>query len=569
MLPNRKRWTSVQRPRRTQSPRRLRVEPLESRTVLSILGFGLPVLPAVTPLETLPLGLAVPDSPANLMPAKAEFLGAEAMGHGEDLESIDGLSSRLSESSMERGWSGMPGPGPATKHMPDEEEFEGPEGIRYGKDFFSEEAFGLLAGSDETVETSAPLLLMSQRPIVVTEIILSPLIDMGGPSITVGLGSEDTSMVIQTSLQGGSPADLPPPALRHFADRHLDPLTFHPFELRLDGPVKDTGGELATALAATAGPEAVSLKTSADESVSLGTKTWAVNGDSAVRAGQEAKTAFAQTSVASGKEMAPSMVLYDASPASPMTSLARSRPSALEHAPEGGLIDIGPEASSGSTARMERVPPLNSVETPPQRDVAEPARRDTADQDRPLDEVPSLADEPTGKGTEEGPQPNTPAQDVKLAFGSDEGGTIDLIAAAGPTVPPVYDSLDLPQAPSEEPSLGPRTIPMDKGLGLFHAFELATVPTQRTDGPDIVSAETNQEGLSAETGQPAPTADAPAPEESVSVPGEQSLHGATAAPALILASLMTRRAKTLGRRSKRWAARLWSALVTLRGRESW
>jgi hypothetical protein len=161
----------------------------------------------------------------------------------------------------------------------------------------------------------------------------------------------------------------------------------------------------------------------------------------------------------------------------------------------------------------------------------------------------------TGERAEEGGESQRAATIEKYAFDSAEGGMIELVAASFTSADSPYASIASAASPDETPSIGARPVRigkgdvrMDNGVGLFQAFELASVPACRvgvSDLPpdrDLPPARREEADPPAGTTALLSTADAAAQEPT---PAQEPRHGlplrrVAAAPTIVVvASLLT------------------------------
>jgi hypothetical protein len=126
---------------------------------------------------------------------------------------------------------------------------------------------------------------------------------------------------------------------------------------------------------------------------------------------------------------------------------------------------------------------------------------------------------------------------VQLANAAD-GGMIELAAAAPQDGQP--DSTNR-ASNNGDPLPNAKEIELDKGLGLFHAFELATVSNQRADDAGDASAKTGEPGLPPETDPSATPADASAKTSTASEDSEadgQLIFRRAALSTVVLATML-------------------------------
>jgi hypothetical protein len=187
--------------------------------------------------------------------------------------------------------------------------------------------------------------------------------------------------------------------------------------------------------------------------------------------------------------------------------IVRAHVSDLEGELEGVPVDI--DAASGSASRSTR-----------------PAGRDLPPE--------TQADSDLAAAFQAGP-----AQLSHWASHQEEGGTIDLVEAAL-----VRQELTdaQPRTPGGEAPLDAQDIRMDKGVGLFQAFELSTVPTQDPKQPTLTTADEGQLLAPPEAGASASGTFAPVRNVSEAVSKEsdrQPGRHAAALPSAIVALLLT------------------------------
>ena len=250
----------------------------------------------------------------------------------------------------------------------------------------------------------------------------------------------------------------------------------------------------------------------------------------------------------------PSSNLYDSNAmADPLNPLSRVRLSVPDGEAEGGLINID-TASETST--------LSSGQTASDRNTTVEASRQTGEW-RSLDSIWSslgrgneLADDSTfadeldeqdteGDGhLDESDEVRGVRRSSRWAAYSEEGGMIELVASAYPTAGSSQAHTSWQPSRSEgkpTPSAEAGDIPMDAGVGLFQAFELATAPTQPVDESGSVSNDT--EPPTETTASAAADEDPPVEQSAAVVEGsaEQSTQRAAAVPAVIIVTYLVDR----------------------------
>ena len=240
-----------------------------------------------------------------------------------------------------------------------------------------------------------------------------------------------------------------------------------------------------------------------------------------------------------------------------------TRPLAPENTTEGGFVDVGtvPDTLPSLSGRCGRISTGRSLWDSEEPDMLESVWENPGDEEgtpfwnseaqhwgnsiwRGLGKEDEPAHE-TGVAEDDDPQideqsaagddSDEAAQGVHWAFHGEEGGMIELAAA----FPGAASSASV----GEELSLRAKGIRMDKGVGRFQAFELATVPPQYVDEFHMTAAERSEPVQPAVETASMSTSDAPTAEASASASRERSeplVHRAAALPTIVLlASLAT------------------------------
>ncbi len=228
--------------------------------------------------------------------------------------------------------------------------------------------------------------------------------------------------------------------------------------------------------------------------------------------------------------------------------------SAADEWSEGGLIDVGQvspafsDEESGPLPSWLRSPLSHSVEEDVvdllwgrvDNLVAEPGEAEGTEQnEQPLDEA-SPGDENSEKS-----EPNP-----SVASDSSEGGMIEL-AAVSSTANGCCQTADTSGPAAKAVPNSAENIRVDRSLGLYRAFELATSLSEPVAAPE--SAWNGQHAASAESGSnlTSAAADTPAAETSAAAqaaPSDQ--HHAAATPAILIVSLASRIAGTSKQRER-------------------
>ena len=245
--------------------------------------------------------------------------------------------------------------------------------------------------------------------------------------------------------------------------------------------------------------------------------------------------------------------------------------SANTKATEGGFVEI--VGSSGSSQRSGYVaysPPEGigrDTQAPPAAETAPSvpdAREGSIEADRSAGD--NEDQQSSGRGEEGGPV-GDPARDADLALASTEGGMVDWVAAASaePQISPPASTVHLF---GNKSSVRTHSVQLDNGLDQFQAFDLLTAPPANPEGTDRVAVDTGEVALPATAAATNWIVASPVAKASAAAHGASEgrpLHLGVAIPALIASSLLTRRGQTLARWFGRVVARLW-ALRTRRTR---
>lgn len=230
-----------------------------------------------------------------------------------------------------------------------------------------------------------------------------------------------------------------------------------------------------------------------------------------------------------------------------LSPLSRVRLPALDDEPEGGLINIA-TTNEKSTLSTNRPTSDNNSAIETSRD---------ADDWRSLDSIWSslgrgneLVEKSTSASELDEQAPEEDEQDGETAEAeraernscwaaySEEGGMIELVAASSSQG---HDSWRSPPSEQAQPALSPEAgdIPMDVGVGLFQAFELATAPREPVDDSDAVSSDND---LPTESTASTATDEHPPVEQSAAVSkdgsADQSDQRAAAVPAVIVVTYL-------------------------------
>jgi hypothetical protein len=206
------------------------------------------------------------------------------------------------------------------------------------------------------------------------------------------------------------------------------------------------------------------------------------------------------------------------------------QPSGSSNATEGGLVEfdtLPPRASQSSSPPLQE-PSWNSEE--PASPLPRLAQDGTANDSR--DAGTDASNDSPSVG-----QPGDESRDIAQLPRAGEGGMLELAA-----VSPAQDVAAAPgivdRAADPRPLATGGKIRLDNEVGLFQAFEVGTMPREDADNIRPVSAETTQleppvTAAPVATPHSPPTAWRPS---AANDPGGRSVHAASIAPALVLAS---------------------------------
>ena len=247
-----------------------------------------------------------------------------------------------------------------------------------------------------------------------------------------------------------------------------------------------------------------------------------------------------------------------------------TRPNTLENTIEGGFVDVGivPDTLSSLSGRSGRISTGKSLWDSAEQDVLDSVWTDSADEEENLlwdserqdwdesiwsdlgreygsvyeTDIAGDDDPQVDEHSASDDESDESAQRFHRVFYGEEGGMIELGAvsstAASSRAQAVASATD-----SDDLSLEAKDIRMDKGVGRFQAFELATVPAQYVAESDMTSAELTEPVRPAVETASTSTSDAPPTEASASASRERSeplVHRAATLPTIVLlASLAT------------------------------
>jgi len=229
---------------------------------------------------------------------------------------------------------------------------------------------------------------------------------------------------------------------------------------------------------------------------------------------------------------------------------------------EGGFVDVNAsrEPLFGWSERTDRAPTVKLPWDSEEGDAVDSIWSDLGDEPELLDtgRVGREDDRQASEHTVGDGESEDVAGDVGWALEGEEGGMVMLAS-----VVPLAESTDaveiLPEVTGEEASVHREVIRIDKGMGLYQAFELATVPTGQVDESELSSFELKEVGPPADTTASTVPADAPAAEQSAAVnrdSAERPVQSAATIRAIIVAASLTSTidVRNPGNRSQRRAS---------------
>jgi hypothetical protein len=265
-----------------------------------------------------------------------------------------------------------------------------------------------------------------------------------------------------------------------------------------------------------------------------------------------------------GQDVKPSATSSDNLP-KPNSPAAAARSQTPENSVEGGFVEIGSASRNLSRPVVPDDGTLTSPEQPAEGPGASQVGPALADDGNDLlDDVDAVGDkdQPTGQLATEKGLAGGAAQDSARALASDEGGMIELAAAACQAANSSEVPAALAASPEAAPSPDGHSIRVDKVMAQFEAFDLAGGPVERPDATGLNLVEPHEEGAQAEAAGPGPAGGAPkTPAADGSKSDKQIGHSAAALPAIAVAALLTHKGKLRGRRWARSAAALLRSLM--------
>lgn len=188
---------------------------------------------------------------------------------------------------------------------------------------------------------------------------------------------------------------------------------------------------------------------------------------------------------------------------------------------EGGFIELAPDASSSLAKGAEAAPSGQSVGDSEKRDAEETGWKGLRREEESLDATQIAEEDPAQAAGQsvavDGPE--VAAQASTRPSESMEGGMIELAATGLPSSGSTRDSRSSPSEGTPGNVPGGEVVPMDHGVALFQAFELATAPAQQGDRPSSAWVEASQSGLPLEMSLP-PQGDEPLSADKSTPPGD-------------------------------------------------
>ena len=481
--------------------RRLQFEPLESRAVLSIIGFG--PMPAITVGPMIGAASAPPERvlSAEFGPSAPEAVARavlpvdryQADGPATAAPGLPSLWRALLTTDYpdgaERGAASVSSLArPGTRLPRDESPADNGETAAAGAAGAASLSPG--APSDST-SSQAPGCSTDSSP---ADILVSgsgggvvfTIIDNESPSLSAPVAPDraptpptppEADMTVQIMAMGGaSYNDAPPIELVAMA---------HSMAARPPSPPHAT--------------DAPPYLTPASDSQSAGVRNDAGRQESAIQGAYAVSSEgnpAGQTSFVSSP--------YQAAPTTNGTSTLNSLRTSGSDGQEGGYVDIDglseTEAAQPMPGDAKDLPSANSAASG-DRDgkVPRDARAVAADTDPPDDQS-------TDQLTDSAAPGGKPA----ATLNSDEGGAVDLAAIPADDAKSVPHDSPLPADAERVAEV--KDVPLYNGLGLFHAFELATEPTE-PGAPSAPTAERGEQAAPPAAATAVPLSDASAPHE--------------------------------------------------------
>jgi hypothetical protein len=169
--------------------------------------------------------------------------------------------------------------------------------------------------------------------------------------------------------------------------------------------------------------------------------------------------------------------------------LVNSQPLDSSDAAEGGYLEISdiPSASGRSVAAQE-TPSWNYDEDTPSNSGTRNGRpEDAVPFDGGLGKNDGNLTDPRSTGDL---QLELAEQDPSRLLNASEGGMIELAVARPQDIQPV--STQTPPQENGELFANAKEVKLDQGIGLFHAFELATAPARQGDPAGKISEKTGE-----------------------------------------------------------------------------
>jgi hypothetical protein len=172
--------------------------------------------------------------------------------------------------------------------------------------------------------------------------------------------------------------------------------------------------------------------------------------------------------------------------------LVGSLPAGSSAAAEGGYVDIGNAPSASRLAAPAQEMPTGNLDG---GNLGDPLALGSQHEEAPYELGGVATDDgrPTNERSDEILQPESAEQDSARSPSAAEGGMVELAAAASQDSQPISTKAPAPEYGNPLPSV--KEIELDKGLGIFHAFELATIPTDEGDQSGESSQRASEAGV--------------------------------------------------------------------------
>ena len=252
---------------------------------------------------------------------------------------------------------------------------------------------------------------------------------------------------------------------------------------------------------------------------------WSIDSFNRVPASHDQRAGSAPAGTSGIMEIIPSTeTALKGSFATIFDTLDRFVPSAFGNKTEGGFVDLdgAPGTYSRLSGELEHNPALKPPWSSDKLESVDSIWRAIGDGSEPGTEARVTQDENRQAGRHSVGRNATEGTATRwaLATNSEEGGMIELVAVDFAKTNSDRFSVASPELATKESSDDADEIRMDKGVALFQAFELATVPTQSGRETSDTPKEPKEVGAPVEAAVLTSTNDVPSPKQSASAERE-------------------------------------------------